>query len=434
MLPRIRCADLPSREQSPKPFRLVGRVRAVDAPSARVTLADDSGTASATVAGDLPSAGDIVELAFGRDDAFCGAPATEIGRACCAVLTPYRRDVPFPSPGGETYRLLGPESGATRSARLRARARLLRKLRTFLDEQGYLEIQTPRRVRHPALEPQLVAERAGWGYLITSPEYQLKRLLASDLERIYSVGSCWRGDERGPLHLNELCLLEWYQAHTTLLDLMDQTEELIRDLAQTIHGDGPLRWGGHSADLTRPFERLTVSEAFSRFAGIELSGAHTGVELRRRVAAAGLDTPADEVAYDQVFSRVLVEHVEPRLAELGAVFVYNYPTPVAALARRSTSDPSVAERAELYICGVELSNGFAELTDPDEQLQRFEHDRALRDQRGLPAHPIDGCLIEALREGIPPCSGNALGVDRLLMLLTGAACVSQVVAFDEDEL
>ncbi|PID38285.1 MAG: EF-P lysine aminoacylase GenX, partial [Proteobacteria bacterium] len=319
----------------------------------------------------------------------------------CEVLTRYRRDVPFPSPGGEAWRLC--RGAPTRLERLRERSRLLGALRAFFAARGFLEIEAPLRVRTPGLEPHLVAASAGVGrYLITSPEYQLKRLLVGGLERIYSLGKCWRDDEHGPWHLGEFTMLEWYRAFSDVDELMLETEALVRHAAAALGGEERL------PPPDQPFARLTVAEACARWGGVDVAGVMEAPELARRMIGAGLDA-AEEEGYEELLSRLLVERVEPRLAELPAVFLCDYPAPVAALARLKADDPSVAERFELYLRGVELANAFGELTDPDEQRRRFEADQAQRAAAGRPAHAIDERLIEALREGMPPSAGIALG-------------------------
>lgn len=400
-----------------------GRVVTVDGVTGEVAIAAGERIVRARIPlpATLPESGDIVRLRGALGD----APVT------IDVLTPYRRAVPFPSPGADYYRL---HSGdPSRAARLRQRAVVLAATRRFFDQRGFIEVQTPQRVACAGLEPQLVAVESAGAHLITSPEYQMKRLLAAGLDKIYFLGSCWRGDERGPLHVGEFCLLEWYQAYAGFDALLEQTAALVRYVAQQCAEGMVVTWGEQSADLARPFERITVAQACERFCGLDIEGIEEAPELKRRAGRAGIDVSAVS-DFDEVFSRILVEGVEPRLADLGAVFLTEYPTPLAALARRQPERPQVAERAELYICGVELSNGFGELTDPDEQIARLREDQRTRQARGLPVHPIDERFIEALREGIPPAVGNALGVDRLVMLLTGAETIDEVLAFSPEEI
>lgn len=418
------CAAL-ERDSVELPCRLVGRVVALDEATRSFRLVDASGAVVVMAPGAARvRAGDLVAVVVASGPPWVAARVERLAR--------YVRTVPFPSPGAEFYRLHRDEGGSTRLARLGTRAKILAHLRRELDQQGYLEVDTPQRVLHPALEPQLVAQRAGSHYLITSPEYQLKRLLAGGLERVYFLGHSWRGDERGPLHLGEFCLLEWYESGAGLADLMDQTEALVRGLARALCMSS-VQFKGIRADLERQFVRMSVAEAFERFAGIDLRGVVTAEQLASRAAKAGTSSRPG-ASFDEIFSQLLLERVEPRLGELGAVFLHHYPAPLGALARRDPNDPSVAERVELYVAGVELSNGYAELTDPEEQRARFHADQELRRSRGREVPALDERFIEALREGIPPCAGNALGVDRLAMLLCGAEDVGQVVPFTPEEL
>ena len=290
-------------------------------------------------------------------------------------------------------------------------------------------------MRFPGLEPHLVALESGDHYLITSPEYQMKRLLVGGMERIYALGPCWRDDEAGAQHLTEFCMLEWYQAFSTADELMTQTEQLIAAVAGAVPGDLKLQHQGRTLDLTPPFARISVSEAFAAHAGVDLAGVVDAGQLRRRAEAAGHGPFGADEPFEGIASRILVDHVEPALARLSApVFLYDFPAPLAALSRLKPDDPTVAERFELYAGGIELANAFGELTDPDEQLRRLEADRQSRQAAGAPVHPVDRRFIDALREGMPPAAGIALGVDRLMMLLCDQAAIGQVVAFGPDEV
>jgi elongation factor P--(R)-beta-lysine ligase len=421
--PRRAIADL-RRGEEVCDVRLAGRVLSL-APG-HFVLADD-GAAVEVEAASLPQAGDIIEVrGVWR--------AGRVRAGAVVVLTPHRGVDPFPSPGGEYYRLRsGPRP---RVEALRLRGRCLAALRSFFDRRGYLEVQTPLRVRCPGIEPHLRAEPAGADlYLITSPEYQLKRLLAAGLERIYFLGPCWRGDELGRHHLGEFCMLEWYRAHCSLDGLMVETEELLAHTAREVLGGTTLRYQGRALRLEPPFERLTVAEACRRFAGVELAGVISADEIRRRAVAAGYGPFAPDERFDAVVSRILVERVEPALAELDRpTLLHSFPAPLAALSRISAEDPTVAERFELYAGGLELANAFGELTDAEEQRRRLEEDQEARRSSGAPVTPVDERFVAALAEGIPPSAGIALGVDRLVMLLADAADIRETVAFAPDEL
>jgi lysyl-tRNA synthetase class 2 len=291
-------------------------------------------------------------------------------------------------------------------------------------------VETPLVVPSPGLDVHLDAPRvhtkAGERYLITSPEYQMKRLLSGGLERIYQIGKCFRNDEVGERHQPEFTMLEWYRAFAGMEEVMRDTEELVAHVARAArrrwHDDDLheperaflyLQDGDIKVDVTPPWPRLTVREAFDRYAGMSM----------------------DEALRDEErFYRLLVERVEPALAALGAVFLCEYPVSQASLARKKPGDPSVAERFEAYVAGVELCNGFGELTDPIEQRARLERDQDERRARDLPVYPIDEAFLAALEQGMPPSGGNALGLDRLVMLTLGATHIEDVLAIPASEL
>jgi elongation factor P--(R)-beta-lysine ligase len=313
-----------------------------------------------------------------------------------------------------------------RRAHLEARAAVLRAVRDFFDERGFLEVETPLLVPSPGLEVHLRAVPAARGqWLITSPEYQMKRLLVAGLDNIFTLCKCFRAEESGAHHSVEFSMLEWYRAHASLEQIMTDTEDLVVACAAAI---------GSAAEVSRPWDRMTVAQAMSSWAEVAVRGDESAAELRAAVTAAGVDVGKAEF-WDDVFFCAFVERVEPVLAaRKRPLFLTDWPAPLAALARTSASNPRVAERFEAYVGGLELANAFAELTDPVEQRARFDHDRAERSRRGLPVYPVDERFLAALAEGMPDSSGIALGVDRLIMVLTGADSIGDVQAFGPGEL
>jgi elongation factor P--(R)-beta-lysine ligase len=302
--------------------------------------------------------------------------------------------------------------------RLRERARVLADVRRWFDGLEFVEVQTPVMVPSPGLDLHLDAfevaggDRGAARWLGTSPEYQMKRLLADGWERIYQIAPCFRRGEVGARHNPEFTMLEWYRARAGMDDVMRDTESLV--LAIT---GGAVRLGDRVVDVRPPFERLTVCEAFARYAG--------WLEDQTLEAAAN-----DEERYGRMF----VEKVEPGLERYDrAVFLVDYPASQASLARKKPGDPRVSERFELYVAGTELCNGFGELTDPVEQRARLLRDQATRRARGLPVYPIDDRFLEALAR-VPPSGGNALGIDRLTALVCGSTEIARVIAFAADEL
>lgn len=280
-------------------------------------------------------------------------------------------------------------------AGLRARAAVLRALRHWFDEHLYLEVPTPALVASPAMESTLEGVPAADGWLRTSPEFALKRVVAAGLPRIYEIGPCFRADEHGRWHGREFTMLEWYRAGASLPDLMDEVEALVATAARALGVAPPTRW-----------ERITVRDLFRR---------HTGLDLAHATPAQM--SPDDPDDADHAFFRRWVNDVEPQLTH--PTFVTEWPASQAALARvHERPEWPVACRFEVFLGGVELANAFLELTDADEQRRRFHASNAARAAEGRPPHPLDERFIAAVGR-MPPTSGIALGVDRLVAALLG---------------
>jgi lysyl-tRNA synthetase class 2 len=300
---------------------------------------------------------------------------------------------------------------------LAERARIVREARAFFESRGYVEVETPLAVPCPGLDVHLdafaVVPADPPRFLITSPEYQMKRLLADGHARIFQITRAFRAGEMGSRHNPEFTILEYYRAHAGMEAIMRDTEQLVARVT-----GGAARIGERTIDLRPPFERITICEAFARWAS-------TPHEETLRLAE------HDEDA----FFRLLVDRVEPGLEKLDrGLFVTEYPSTQASLARKKPGDPRVAERFELYVAGVELCNGFGELTDAKEQRARFVHDREERARRGKPVYPIDERFLDALERGIPESGGNAIGLDRLVAIACGTTDIAPVMAFTAGEL
>lgn len=313
---------------------------------------------------------------------------------------------------------------------LAARAEILAGIRSFFREQGFLEAETPARVVCPGLEPHLVALPAPPDrWLITSPELHLKRIVAAGAPRVFEIARAWRGDERGAQHLTEFTMLEWYRAHAGLEALIDDCAALLPAAARAA-GRDPARVPG--CDLTAEPERLTVREAFSRHAGIDLAACRTRVELSRELDRLGVACAPDD-GWDELFFRLFLQRVEPHLGRGRMTFLCEYPASQAALARvRDDPEWPIALRFELFAAGVELANAFDELTDPAEQRRRHEADRRARRDTGREVPELDEAFLAALEAGLPPCAGIALGVDRLVALALGLDGARDAVAFPEE--
>jgi lysyl-tRNA synthetase class 2 len=302
--------------------------------------------------------------------------------------------------------------------KLARRAEILREIRAFFEERGFLEVETPLAVPSPGMELHLDAfalmddAKRAPRYLITSPEYQMKRLLADGYDKIFQICKAFRRGELGERHNPEFTICEFYRGNSGVEEIMNDTEELVQRITR-----GEVVLGERSVATHAPFARMTVCEAYSTFASV---------------------TPDETIRIaehdEDRFFKLLVDVVEPALSKLdAAIFLTEYPASQASLARRKPGDPRVAERFELYVAGVELCNGFGELTDPVEQRVRFEHDRNERVKRNMPVYPIDEKLLDALAR-MPPSGGNAIGLDRLVALACGTTEIRNVLAFADDEL
>jgi elongation factor P--(R)-beta-lysine ligase len=322
----------------------------------------------------------------------------------------------------------------------RARARLQAEVRAFFAERGYEEVETPCLVPAAGMEPHLEAFHApflpeGGGaprprWLHTSPEYAMKRLLAEGFPRIFQLARVFRNGELSATHNPEFTMLELYRAGTDYEGIMQDLEALLDRCARALAGGTRVPVGGGPLDLAAPYARVPVAELFARHAGVDL-GACDGdaAALRAQLAAGGLDPGQPGDGFDDLFFRVFLERIEPALAAAGRpVYAVDWPAPMAALSRVKAADPRFAERFELYAGGLELANGFSELTDAAEQRRRLLEERALRARLGRPLYPLDEPFLEAVAR-MPEAGGVAVGLDRVLMLLTGARAIADVLLF-----
>ena len=326
---------------------------------------------------------------------------------------------------------------ADRKPFLMARAAITKAVRAWFDEQGFAEVETAILQVSPGNETHLHAPRTelirrdgsrAQRYLRTSPEFAAKKLLAAGETKIFEFARVFRDRERGDLHLPEFTMLEWYRANTGYDAIMADTIVVIAHAAQAT-GIGQFSFRGKTADPFAEPELLTVAAAFEQFAGIDLLATIADGEGNRAAlaaAAGGRVRVADDDTWSDIFSKVLVEHVEPRLGQGRLTVLFEYPVPEAALARAKASDPRVAERFEVYACGVELANGFGELTDAAEQRRRFASAMDEKARRYGERYPLDEEFLDAVAV-MPEASGVALGFDRLVMLASGALRVDQVV-------
>ncbi|MFC0408065.1 EF-P lysine aminoacylase EpmA [Roseomonas elaeocarpi] len=330
-----------------------------------------------------------------------------------------------------------PRSLADRLPALRRRTALIRDTRQFFETRGYTEVETPALVPVPGMEVHLQGFRSRFTphlapgeprdlWLRTSPELALKRLLVAGAGPVFEYARVWRNGEVSARHAPEFTMLEWYAPGLSLGGMMDETEALLRAVlpASVARRDTV-------TDLSLPFERITVAEAFRRWCnGIDIlgtirpDGEGDAALLRAAADAAGLAVSGNN--WEDLFFALMLDHVEPRLGRDRASFLTHWPTPQAALARRDPADPRAALRFELFVAGIELANAFDELTDPAEQRTRFRRDAAEREHL-YPGEgwPVDEDFLQALQHGMPGGSGIALGFDRLAMLAAGVEDLAQ---------
>jgi elongation factor P--(R)-beta-lysine ligase len=304
--------------------------------------------------------------------------------------------------------------------RLQRRAAALAQVRAFFANHGVMEVNTPVVVNAPVTDVHIHSAEVRFPtvgapfFLHTSPEFAMKRLLASGSGDIYQICPVVRGMERGRHHNAEFTLIEWYRKGLTLEQLMGEVDALVREVL------GP---------VAKPFtsERLTWRDAFMKELGIDPFTV-TDEQFQHAARDLGLE-PSAETTRDELLDFIMGARIGPRLGRGALTFIHRYPSSQAALARLDPVDPRCALRFELYCEGIELANGFHELASAPEQRARFEHDLAERERRGLPVHGLDERLLAALSHGLPDCAGVALGFDRLLMLATGATQIDEVLAF-----
>jgi elongation factor P--(R)-beta-lysine ligase len=319
-----------------------------------------------------------------------------------------------------------PERLAARLPFLRRRALLTQGTRAFFAGRGYTEIETPYSVSTPGEEVHLRAFRTEREHtdgrreplwLHTSPEFAMKKLLVAGTGPIFQLARVWRNGEGSDLHAPEFTMLEWYRPGADMASLIDETTAYLHAVLPPV-----VSCRGVTTDLSW-IECLTVAEAFARYAGADVLAT---AEDASALAVAARTRLRENETWEDLFFRLLLERVEPRLGRSHPTFLTHWPTAQAALARRDPADPRVAERFELFVCGIELANAFVELTDADEQRTRFEADRIRRHATSGPDWPIDEDFLAALAFGMPPSAGIALGFDRLAMIAAGASRIDQV--------
>jgi len=294
---------------------------------------------------------------------------------------------------------------------LELRSEIIQSVRMYFFDHDYMEVETPIRIPAPAPEAHIDAPPSGDWFLHSSPELCMKQLLAAGYSHIFQICKCFRQNERGQIHLPEFTMLEWYCANSDYQDMMTECEDMIRFLARRNDFGEELIYGEDRVDLRRPWDRISVSEAFDKFSPISMKYA---------------------LAYGK-FDEIIGCEIGPKLGRQKPVFLYDYPAECGALAKLKADDERFAERFELYICGIELCNAFSELTDPVIQRKRFENELNLRKAAGKTAYPMPEKFLKSM-ENMPQASGNALGIDRLIMLFANVTQIDDVVGFTPEDL
>lgn len=328
-------------------------------------------------------------------------------------------------------------------ARMEKRAVIIAAVREFFRSEGFLECETPTVVAVPGMEPYLdpfqtsvtsVEGKKFLAHLITSPEYAMKKLLAGGLERIFEITRAYRnGEPWDGGHNPEFTMIEWYRANADYTAIMSDTERMVSAVARIATGSERIRYQGREIDLSPPWERMTVAEAFEHYAGIDLGRGIDDVEwFRAAVTAKGVVLQPND-SFEDVFFKIFLRDIEPNLGVDRPVILCEYPRSMAALARIKSSDPRYAERFEAYCGGMELCNAFSELNDAVEQRRRLEEERALRRVLGKDDYGTDEQFLRAVGM-MPPSAGIALGIDRLVLLLTDAPVIRDVLFFPAQDL
>jgi lysyl-tRNA synthetase class 2 len=290
---------------------------------------------------------------------------------------------------------------------LERRSKILRTVRDFFDALGFIEVETPVRIPAPAQETHIDAPPSGRAWLRASPELHMKRLLTEGFEKIYQIGPCFRSGECGRRHNPEFTMLEWYRTGADYLDILADTEALVSAVFMALFGKTTLSYRGATIQLAGPWTRLTVSDAYRRWAGWD---------------------PSQHWDADR-FDTDMIARIEPALPRATPCVLIDYPAPAASLARLKPGDARVAERWEVYIGGLEIANAYSELCDGTAQRARFNEAARERQALGKDVYPLDEPFLNALERGMPPCGGIALGLDRLVMLACDADDIAEVRAF-----
>lgn len=329
------------------------------------------------------------------------------------------------------------KSGSFDPVLFRIRAEVLQSVRDYMRGQGFLEIESPILTPYPTLDNHIdsiecvVDSPAGQPhtfYLHTSPEHAMKKLIAADSGPIFYIGKVFRNNEVTRLHNPEFTLLEWYRMDADYRDIMNDTRSIICHIGQTVFSKMCFHYASHIIDLSAPWRKMSLDELFQIHYAIK-PGDMLKLKCLKTAAIKHQVHFREEDDWETLFHRLFLEKIEPTLGVPEPVFITDFPVELGLMARRKAENPGLAERAELYIAGLEMSNGYSELTDPDEQLIRFENQQKLKRNERPGRYPIDLELIGMMKEKFPACAGMALGIDRLLMFFMNKSRIQDVIPF-----
>jgi elongation factor P--(R)-beta-lysine ligase len=326
------------------------------------------------------------------------------------------------------------------------REQVVDSIRRFFKQEGFREVETPLMVKHPGTEPylevfetelRLLGQQPERAFMLTSPEFAMKKLLAAGMGSIFQICKSFRNEEGlSSFHNPEFTILEWYRVNADYTDVMEDCEKLLLSILRSVTGSSSatkLEYQGEPYELSAPWERISVAEAFAKFAQVKPDELLERQALIEAAARKGLQVNAD-TSWEEAYHQIFLNEIEPHLGKTGPTIIYDYPASQAALSRRKKSDPRFAERFEFYLAGLELGNAFSELTDWQEQEERLQEDLMLRDKLGKTPYSLDSDFIEALKSGLPNTGGIAVGVDRLVMLFADTPAVRDTLLFPVDEV
>ncbi len=326
---------------------------------------------------------------------------------------------------------------------LHKREHIVDAIRSFFKADGFLEIDSPLMVKSPGMEPYLEVfettlidsdAQQKRAFLLTSPEYALKKLLVAGIPKLFSICKSFRnGEGLSRKHNPEFTIMEWYRTNASYLEIMQDCEDMFAHISKALGGTEKWEYQGKTYDLSTPWERISVSEAFQKYCGVDTDTLLDETKLLEAGKKRGFSVD-DSTTWEQIYNQFFLNDIEPHFGVDRPTIIYDFPASQASLSKKKESDPRFAERFEFYIAGIEMGNAFSELTDADEQLRRFQLERAEREQLGKTMYDIDMDYIEAIKAGLPPTGGIAVGIDRVAMFFADAPSIEDVLVFPAREL